>query len=140
MKLEIYLKVPRGRKLKNNLLWDFSNEVVKLTINGWRESSSSFVYTNEWNEKRRNNYESNKIRRKPTRISKNENDDNLNVGSWPHGRSQHFFRGALFQKFSKMHYFSIFFTKFNKPCVKFLRVWTQNAIWGNFLETFQKFS
>ena len=26
-----------------------------------------------------------------------------------------------------MHYFSIFFKRFNKPCVNFLRVWTKNA-------------
>ena len=38
--------------------------------------------------------------------------------------------------FLKMHYFSIFFQKVNKPCVNFLRVWTKNA---NCWETFEKF-
>ena len=53
-----------------------------------------------------------------------------------HGRSQDFFgRGTLFENFQKyflrklrkMQYFSIFFKKFNKPRVNFLRVWTKNA-------------
>ena len=45
-----------------------------------------------------------------------------------------------FEKFSKnflrklreIHYFSIFFKKFNKPCVNFSRVWTKNTLLGNF--------
>ena len=36
-----------------------------------------------------------------------------------------------------MHYFGIFFKKFNKPCVNFLRVWTKNT---NSWEIFKKFS
>ena len=35
----------------------------------------------------------------------------------------------VLRKSRKMHYFSIFFKKFNKPCVKFLRVWTKNTSW-----------
>ena len=35
-----------------------------------------------------------------------------------------------------MHYFRIFFRKFNKPCVKFSRVWTKNKL----MENFEKFS
>ena len=34
-----------------------------------------------------------------------------------------------------MHYFSIFFEKFNKPCVNFLRIWTKKQ----FAENFQQF-
>ena len=55
-----------------------------------------------------------------------------------HGRSQDFFGGgAAFQKIFfrtqlKMHYFSIFFKKFNKPCVSFLRVRTKNTIYWKF--------
>ena len=30
-----------------------------------------------------------------------------------------------------MHYFSIFFKLINKPCVKFLRVWTKNTLLRN---------
>ena len=44
-----------------------------------------------------------------------------------------------------MHYFSLFFKKISKLCVKFLRVWTKNTIdWKNFekilkiFENFQK--
>ena len=36
-----------------------------------------------------------------------------------------------------MHYFRIFFNKVNKPCVKFLRVWTKNA---NCWDILRKFS
>ena len=36
-----------------------------------------------------------------------------------------------------MHYFSIFFKKFNKPCVNFSRVWAKNTNFGNF-EKFSK--
>ena len=43
------------------------------------------------------------------------------------------------QKIAKMHYFSIFFKKFNKPCVNFSRVWTKNTnCWEN-LTNFRKF-
>ena len=35
----------------------------------------------------------------------------------------------------KTHYFSIFFKKFNKPCVNFWRVWTKNT---NFSGNFEK--
>ena len=31
-----------------------------------------------------------------------------------------------------MHYFSIFFKKFNNPSIQILCVWTKNAILGNF--------
>ena len=31
-----------------------------------------------------------------------------------------------------MYYFSIFFKKFNKPCVNLLRIWTKNTLLGNF--------
>ena len=34
-----------------------------------------------------------------------------------------------------MHYFSVFFKKFNKPCVTFSRVWTKNT---NYWEIFGK--
>ena len=63
-----------------------------------------------------------------------------------HGHSQDFFGGGgTFRKFfknflrklRKMHYFSKFFKKFNKPCVKFLRVWTKNA---NCWDLLRKFS
>ena len=73
-----------------------------------------------------------------------------------HGRRQDFFRrGNTFKKIFKkiyeifrkllkiflwkllkMHYFSIFFKKFNKPCVKFLRVWTKNEICRKFSKVF----
>ena len=35
-------------------------------------------------------------------------------------------------------FFCIFFNKFNKPFVKFLRVWTKNANRGKFWKTFRK--
>ena len=37
-----------------------------------------------------------------------------------------------------MQYFSIFFKRFNKPCVNSLRVWTKNTIYWKFRENFQK--
>ena len=37
-----------------------------------------------------------------------------------------------------MHYFCIFFKKFNKPFVTFLRVWTKNANCWEILRTFWK--
>ena len=40
------------------------------------------------------------------------------------------------RKLQKMHYFSIFCKKFNKPCVHFSRVWTKNT---NCLEIFRNF-
>ena len=44
----------------------------------------------------------------------------------------------ILKKIAKMQYFSTFFTKFNKPCVKCLRVWTKNAICRSFLRKFSK--
>ena len=40
---------------------------------------------------------------------------------------------------AKMHYFIIFFRKFNKACVNFLRVWTKKTISWKFWENFRKF-
>ena len=41
-----------------------------------------------------------------------------------------------FRKFAKMHYFSLFFKRFSKQCVKFLSVWKKNTIgW----EIFEKY-
>ena len=42
------------------------------------------------------------------------------------------------QKQLKMDSFSIFCTKFNKPSIQFLRVWTKNAICCKFLRRFSK--
>ena len=38
------------------------------------------------------------------------------------------FSKNFLRKWGKMHYFSIFFKEFSKPCVNFLRVWTKNTI------------
>ena len=50
------------------------------------------------------------------------------------------FSKIFFRKLLKMHYFSIFFEKFNKPCVNFLRVWTKKTIYWKFWDNFWKFS
>ena len=42
-------------------------------------------------------------------------------------------------KLQKMHYFSIFFKKFNKPCVNFWGVWTKNTNCWEILWNFRKF-
>ena len=63
-----------------------------------------------------------------------------------HGRIQDFFEGNTVRKFSKsflrklrkMHYFCIFFKKFKKPCVNFLRLWTKNTMYWKFWENFRK--
>ena len=57
-----------------------------------------------------------------------------------HGHNQDFYvskisKNVLLRKLRKMHYFSIFFKKVNKPCVKTLRLWTKNA---NCWEIFEK--
>ena len=81
-------------------------------------------------------------------------------GDWKQGRSQDFFReGTTFSKnyqkcsknsknfqiFSKIFSRKLlkciilaFFTKFNKPSEKILRVWTKNAICRKFWENFRK--
>ena len=46
----------------------------------------------------------------------------------------------LLKKIAKMHYFSIFFKKLNKPCASFARVWTQNRNCWEISEIFQKIS
>ena len=45
------------------------------------------------------------------------------------------FAKNLLKTFAKMHYFSLFFKKISKLCVKFLSVWTKNTIG---LEIFEK--
>ena len=45
------------------------------------------------------------------------------------------FSKRFLKKIATMHYFSIFFKKFNKACVNFLRVWTKNTICWKFWET-----
>ena len=45
----------------------------------------------------------------------------------------------LLRKLRKMHYFSRFFKKFNKPSVNFLRVWRKNTIVGHFEKIFEHF-
>ena len=56
------------------------------------------------------------------------------LSSSGHGRSQDFFRGETLRKFLKKFFkncenelFRIFHILFNKPCVKFFRVWTKNT-------------
>ena len=44
-----------------------------------------------------------------------------------------------FRKLLQMHYFSIFFKKFNKPFVNFLRIWTKKTISWKFWENFRNF-
>ena len=51
-----------------------------------------------------------------------------------------FFKKYFLRILQKMHYFSIFSKKFNKPCVNFLRVWTKNAKCRAILRNFRKFS
>ena len=46
-------------------------------------------------------------------------------------RGRRIFKKFL-RKLLKMHYFSIFFKKFSKPCVNFSHVWTKNTWLGNF--------
>ena len=43
------------------------------------------------------------------------------------------------RKLLKMHYFSIFFKEFNKPCVHFSRIWTKNANCWEILRKLWKF-
>ena len=43
------------------------------------------------------------------------------------------------RKLLKMHYFNIFFKKFNKPCVNLLCVWTKKTMYWKFWENFRKF-
>ena len=45
----------------------------------------------------------------------------------------------VFENFRKIHYFSIFFEKFNKPCVNFSRVWTKTTIFWKILEILKIF-
>ena len=47
------------------------------------------------------------------------------------GNFEKFFKMFL-KKIAKMHCFSLFFQKFNKPCVKFLRAWSKNTIYWKF--------
>ena len=51
--------------------------------------------------------------------------------SWSGGDAGKFAKRYL-KKIAKMHYFSIFFKKSNKPCVNFSRFWTKNKLLGNF--------
>ena len=44
----------------------------------------------------------------------------------------------IVKKIAKNGFFSLFFEKFNKPSIPFLRVWTKNAICTKFLRTFTK--
>ena len=50
-------------------------------------------------------------------------------GGRPRGKSgvRRIFKSFL-KKIAKMHYFSIFFKKCNKPFVNFSRVWTKNTL------------
>ena len=50
------------------------------------------------------------------------------------------FSKNFFRKLFKMHYFSIFFKKVNKPCVNFSRVWTKNTNFWKILRNFRNFS
>ena len=43
------------------------------------------------------------------------------------------------RKLQKLHYFSLFFKKISKLCVKFLRVWTKNTIGWEIFEKILKF-
>ena len=60
----------------------------------------------------------------------------------PSGRRRIFeiFQKDFLRKLQKMHYFSIFFKKFNKPCVNFSRVWTKKTNSWEILNNFRKFS
>ena len=49
-----------------------------------------------------------------------------------------FHRKFFLRKLRKMHYFRRFLTKFNQPCVDFLRVWTKNTIYWKFWENCEK--
>ena len=43
--------------------------------------------------------------------------------------AENFFKEKIFlRKLRKMHYFRIFFKKFRKPSIQFLRVWTKNDV------------
>ena len=52
---------------------------------------------------------------------------------WAFGRTTQFVGNfeKIFKNFpkkiAKMHYFSIFFNEFNKPCVNLLQIWSKNA-------------
>ena len=49
------------------------------------------------------------------------------------------FSKNFLRKFRKMNSFSIFFKRFNKPCVNFSRVWTKNTTCWKFWENFENF-
>ena len=55
------------------------------------------------------------------------------------GNFENFSKNFL-RKLQKMNYFSIFFKKFNKPCVNFSRVWTKNTNCWEILRSFQNIS
>ena len=63
-------------------------------------------------------------------------------GAEPPGRQRIFenLQKNFLKKIAKMHYFSIFFEKFKKPCVNFTCVWTKNTNSWEFLIDFRKFS
>ena len=48
------------------------------------------------------------------------------------------FSKVFLRKMLKMPYFSIFFKKFNKPSIQFLRIWTKNAMCRKFVRKFSK--
>ena len=60
----------------------------------------------------------------------------------PPGRRRIFenLQKEFLRKLPKMHYFSIFFKRFNKPYVNFSRLWTKNTICWEILRNFRKFS
>ena len=49
------------------------------------------------------------------------------------------FSNDFLRKLLKIRYFSIFFKRFNKPCVNFLRVWPKTQSVGKFWENFENF-
>ena len=50
------------------------------------------------------------------------------------------FRKIFLRKLRKIHYFSVFFKRFNELCGNFSPVWTKMQIVGNFSKIFQKIS
>ena len=57
----------------------------------------------------------------------------------PSGEISKIFKTFL-KKIAKMHYFSIYFKKVNKPCVIFSRIWTKNTNCWEILRNFRKIS
>ena len=62
-------------------------------------------------------------------------------GGWAPGCRKIFenLQKNFLRKLQKMHYFSKFFKRFNKPCVNFSRVWTKNTNCWEILRNFRIF-